>query len=370
MRAALAMTAASLAGCFYTETINERPSADIARQSLDSPTRGDRIRVSAEVYDPDGTMQQPTIAWTALACAEGEAEADCDEVTTGIQIQFEFDVPLTTDDDEPVNRVIVILDVTDPLGAHAVPRQHLELPIGNAEPTLEVQRQGRLFMGSYPIGVPVTIVARKADQDDGAANVMIDEPVLYAPTGASLEDATLTLVDETANEVTWELVATEPGQWDLELTARDPFEPTPGEVTAMISIPVAEDQSPCLAVAEPVFPPAGAQIVLEDARRFAVLAVEDDLDVWPEQPSDPYLGVAGFRWFLATPASGGAFVPLSGVDGSGVDLDPASYTPGDELALRVEVVDRLDRPLCDPALDSCAVAAGCYQRQTWRVEVR
>lgn len=372
MRAALVMIVALPvgAGCFYTETINERPSADIKRESPDNPSRGDRITVSANIFDPDGNVQEPTIGWTALACEEGDAEAACDIILTGTTGLWDFDVPLTKDDGTPTSRVLVVLEVTDPLGARAVPTQRLDIPVGNALPTLEVQRQGRTFMGKFPVGVPVTIVARKDDPDDGPAAVTIDVPVLYAPTGASIEDATLTLVEETDDELTWELIAFEPGQWELELTARDPFGPDPGEVTEMIAIPVADDQSPCLTVGEPAFPPAGGTIVLEDARRFAVLAVDDDLDVWPAQPDDSYLGVAGFRWFLATPATGDVLTALAGVDGSGVDLDPASYTPGDELVLRVEVVDREDRPLCDPALDSCAAVPGCLQRQTWHVEVR
>lgn len=360
MRAVLAMVV--LSGCFYTDPINERPSADIVRISPDNPVRGDTIRLYPEIYDPDGNIT--TLVWTARACAE----ASCEQIDTSTEGAFDVPVPLTATG-LPTSRIEISLEVTDSLGATAVPRQDLDIPIGNAPPQLQVQTQGRAFMGRYPVDVPVTIVARKSDFDDGAANVTIDEPTLYAPVGASIEDATLTLVEETDTEVTWELVASMPGQWELELTARDPFQPEPGEVTVMEAVPVAADQSPCLAVAEPGFPPAGATIVLDEPRRFAVLAVEDDLDVFPAVPNDPYLGAATFRWFFASPATGGALEPLD-VEGSGVDLDPGSYTPGDELALRVEVVDREDRDLCDSTNDSCAAVAGCFQRQTWRVEVR
>lgn len=354
-------------GCFYTDPINERPSADIVRDSLDNPARGDDIELDANIYDPDGNPTFP--AWNAWACGiEG-----CDEVpiAQGLEYGFDFTVPLNTEAGSPTTRVYVTLDVTDDLGASAVPRQQLDIPVGNAAPTLEVQKQGRTFMSRYPVNVPMTIVARKADADDGAAAVSIDVPVLYAPVGATIEDAELVLVDETDTELTWELTASMPGQWEVELTARDPFTPDPGEVMVTVTIPVAEDQSPCLTVGEPGFPPEGATIVLEDARRFAVLAVDDDLDLWPAPDAqDPYLGVTTFRWYLAAPDTGGVLTALSGVDGSGVDLDPASYTPGDELTLRVEVSDRENRPLCDPALDTCAAIPGCFQRQTWHVEVR
>lgn len=355
-------------GCFYTDPINERPSADIERETLDNPMRGSTIRLRANIFEPDGNDTVATfsaVACDELECDEGEIEAIRSDFT------ITFDVPLNTQRGTPTSQVAVTLDVTDDLGANAVPRQQLDIPVGNEAPTLEVQKQGRTFMGRYPVDVPMTIVARKDDFDDGAAAVTIDEPVLYAPAGATIEDATLMLVDETDTELTWELTASMPGQWEVELTARDPFTPDPGEVTVTVTIPVAEDQSPCLTVGEPGFPPEGATIVLEDARRFAVLAVDDDLDLWPAPDAqDPHLGVITFRWYLATPDTGGVLTALTGVDGSGVDLDPASYTPGDELTLRVEVSDRVNRPLCDPALDTCAATPGCFQRQTWHVEVR
>lgn len=371
MRAALAMIALCPlgAGCFYTEPINERPSADIERDSEANPARGDEVKLHAEVVEPDGDPIE--VAWTALACDETQCDEPLDRIPPGNSYGYEFDIPLLTLAGTPTTHVEITLRVTDALGAETAPTQNLDLPVGNALPVLVTQQQGRTFMGKYPVNVPMTIVARKSDPDDGAAAVVIETPVVFAPDNATLDDAELTLVEETDTEVTYELVASEPGNWEVHLTAHDPFGPEPGEDTATVTVPFADDQSPCLTIGAPAFPPEGSAIVLDELRHFAVLAVEDDLDVWPApSANDPYLDAATFRWFLGSPATGGTLTALAGVDGSGVDLDPASYAPGDELTLRVEVSDREDRPLCDPALDTCAAVPGCLQRQTWHVEVR
>lgn len=363
--AVLALAApAAAGGCFYSDPINERPSADIERQP-DNPVRGGRVQVAAQVIDPDG---DPTVRqWRAFACGGGACEvAPFDE---GTEIVFEVDVPThVSPGGPPVERVRIELDVTDDLGAIAVPRQTLDIDIGNAGPTLEPQRQGHTYRGQFPVVMPMRIVAVKDDPDDGAAGVtVVDPPTVFPAPGTTLEGSSITLVDETAEEVTWELTVDEPGQWEVELTGVDPLG---AAFTAMIAVPFALDQWPCLASAEPAFPPDGARVVLDQRRRFAVLTVEDDLDVWPPPPPDPYFDAASFRWWLASPASGGALLPLDGVDGGEVWLDPAHFQPGDRLELRVEVADREDRALCDAGLASCEALVGCAQRRTWAVEVR
>lgn len=369
MRTALAWILAAApvaAGCFYGDPINERPSADIERTTEGPIARGDLLEVYAQVYDPDGDVTQPS--WTATACTAG---GDCEPVTTGTSIEFEFEVPLRVAG-AATTRVRVELDVTDAWGARTAPRQTLDVDVSNAEPTLEpLQDRGRMFMGAYPLDVPVTVVARKADLDDGAAAVeVIATP--FAPTGATLGDATFDpvgVVSEDGAVVSWELTAHVRGQWELLVEADDRNAPDT-VVSRSITIPFEDDQAPCVGPAEPSFPPTGARIIVDQTRRFAVLSVEDDLDIFPfPSPDHDFLGFATFRWFLASPATGGAITPLA-VDGNSVDLDPSTYAPGDQLELRVEVSDRENRPLCDGLLATCEAVAGCFQRRTWSLEVR
>ena len=66
------------------------------------------------------------------------------------------------------------------------------------------------------------------------------------------------------------------------------------------------------------------------------------------------------------------FAPI-GVTSNSVELDPAAYTVGDQLELRVDIADRTGTTLTCPDSDlTCAqnAGSGCIQRLTWRVEVR
>ncbi len=357
---------AALGGCFYGEPINERPSADIERQGIEAVVRGGRITVAAQIYDPDGDATERV--WSAYAC--DAAGCASQPLITGTTIVFIVDVPGHVDAarQRPTTRVRIELDVTDSLGARAVPRQTLDVDVGNAPPSLELQRQGHTYRGYYPVVMPMRIVGIKRDADDGPGGVILDDPAtLFPGTGATLEGASITLIDQTETEATWEVIVDEPGQWDVRVTGADPVG---ARLESQISVGFALDQWPCMASSEPAFPPAGARVVLDARRRFAVLAVEDDLDLWPAPPLDPYLDAATFRWWLASPDTGGVLARLDGVDGAEVWLDPALYPPGALLELRVEIADRADRPLCDASMPSCEALADCAQRRTWAVEVR
>jgi hypothetical protein len=82
-----------------------------------------------------------------------------------------------------------------------------------------------------------------------------------------------------------------------------------------------------------------------------------------------------FSWSILPPGAS-TRQPLA-VTGNQVALDPASYSPGDIVELRVEIADRamiLNNTAisCADNIPTCSVIsdASCIQRQTWRVEVR
>jgi hypothetical protein len=366
----LLVAATPLAGCFYLDPINERPGADIERVTPELPYRGDPVEVWAQIYDPDGDRTEAD--WRVRACTD--EGCDPEPFDTGAdQYRFSFFSPTHTTDGRPTTRVRIELRVTDAWGARAVPDQTLDLNLANRRPTLTVpEPSGRLWRDAYPVGTPICVTTTASDADD-PDDLTWAEPILYPPPGATRDDASFVPVGGCApptspNVATWELVAHVRGAWEVTFGVADPLGET--ATAGPRAIPVAEDRPPCITVAEPAFPPEGARLVLDGPRRFQVLAVDDDLDLYPAPAADhPYLGAASFRWFLASPASGGAFQRLA-VDGNAVELDPGGHAPGDRLALRVEAVDQLDRPLCDGALASCALATACYQRRTWSVEVR
>jgi hypothetical protein len=109
---------------------------------------------------------------------------------------------------------------------------------------------------------------------------------------------------------------------------------------------------------------------LTEATLFQVSVVDDELDPYPTIPGDTFKGTPTFFWSLKEGA--GARTDLA-YQGNAIDLDPANYTVGDILELRVEITDRNSvRPTCNDNLDTCAVGTdtSCIQRLTWRVEVR
>jgi hypothetical protein len=104
---------------------------------------------------------------------------------------------------------------------------------------------------------------------------------------------------------------------------------------------------------------------------FQVALVTDDLDSYPRLSTDPLFGTTAFAWSILPPGASERQL-LVGTTGNTVDFDPGGFTPGDIVELRVEIFDRKQTPIqCADDLATCAIAAaGCIQRQTWRLEAR
>jgi len=68
--------------------------------------------------------------------------------------------------------------------------------------------------------------------------------------------------------------------------------------------------------------------------------VIDDLDVYPPQPDDEVLGTTEFTWLVKAPGQP-THVLVPGRAATAFAVDPASYTPGDLLEVRVEIYDRM-----------------------------
>jgi hypothetical protein len=365
---AAALLAAPLGACFYVDPINERPSADINQVHPDLPFRGEPITVVPNIYDPDN--DDPTIAWHAFACGD----VRCDDVAyiTGSSDIFEFPAPEELDSGVPATRVHIELDVTDHWGAQALPRQTLDLPLADHNPTLAPgQNVGLQFEGTYTVGTPVMVTIRASDVDDVGALTFIEPAPVYPPPGVPVTAATLLRADgeDTDDTASWQLLATQPGEWKVHVEVVDPLDdPDAAEedrhhAVQDVSVSFDADREPCIGVSDPSFPPDGAFVVVDELRRFSIEHVRDDLDIYPPPPvDDAFHETTRFRWYLDG-------VRLD-VDGNAVELDPERYLPGTQLDLRVEAVDRADQPLCDSSLRTCEDRPGCFQRRSWAVEIR
>ncbi|MBK9030681.1 MAG: hypothetical protein IPL61_04970 [Myxococcales bacterium] len=366
MRACLGIAVAAT-GCLYLEPINERPSAEIKRIGDGLVYRGDELSFVAVIDDPD--HDPVDLQWRGQACDRPVADPAhrCSAVETGTDLGFDFTVPVVVDG-APATLLIITLEVTDVHGAVASPRQTLELPIANHPPTLALQRRGRELMGEFPVGVPITVSARATDVDTDAVALTW---TLFPATTSRPEDLVFDrLPDPPSGGEEYRLVPDVAGDYLVRVVGDDGTDTAQAEVT----IAVRPDHAPCLGAVEPATA-AGAVVIALAPRRFAVVVVADDLDVYPPPPpDDPFLGAAELAWSMR-PVGAPGFTAIG--DGAAVDFDPATFAPGDRIELRVEVADRTHRwpaqaPACAVDAAACSVEppASCTQRRTWLVEAR
>ncbi|WP_428263641.1 hypothetical protein [Haliangium sp.] len=365
-------------GCLFTADINREPRADILLTTTGPIYRGGEVVLSGfGSDDPDG--DELRASWSARACNADRTvcgESFRERTELSVSTPFTVTVPPTYRDDLPTQSVLVELTVHDP--RQASDQRTLFVDVQNQAPTLMLQRQGFLSpAGSFPIGTSVRVVAAGTDLDGDE----ISYSFTYYPAQGSEPEA-----------VGWEAVASDmyelrgdvTGLWEVEVTATDALGASDTETIAVV---LAEDAPPCIGTTDPPAVAGRSYIVERDGppRRFGVLAVVDDLDVYPPPPATTADGMpspqdtARFRWFAATPYTGAdpdgtqIMRPVSGHELSAYVLDPTAYAPGDVIELRVEIDDRGERELpCADDDPTCSLGGDgeCVQRVTWGVEIR
>lgn len=381
-RAALIAASATLAGCFYFAPINDGPIAQIEKQTLGIPARGQAVLFTAAgSFDSNG--DELTVDWSAQAC--GIASGQCDATPIGgavgrpILDSFVVEVPhRRSPTGEPTEGIKITATVTDTHGAFHT--TELFVDIANLPPSLELQVQGLMSASGteVPIGTSVRVVAAGFDPDcdvGGSGCAPLDYMWRYFAPPGSQEDA---VSWEPVDEMTYELRPDIEGTWEVEVTATDELGASVSERRAIV---VREDQPPCIDVTDPaILDDAGSvpgqRYILDrdqGPRRLAVLSVTDDLDVYPAPSADETpLGSTRFRWLLATPDTGGAFVEVANHTVADYLVDPSAFVPGDVLSVRVEIDDRVGRDIvCGEADPICSISGdGCRQRVTWDLEAR
>lgn len=354
-------------GCFYTDTVNTEPHAQLQKETPGTLHQLDTVTFSAYTSDdPDGDRDQLIASWVAIQC-EDAAGTRCPpgnelEFFTGsIYDRFEFQLLHKLP-------VLVVLRVRDRRNAFSEDSMLVE--VENRDPALSLQVQGYEYGGGYPLGTWVQIFATGADQDPD--DTLTYEWTLYPPAGSVPENVRWEAVDDPDDEV-YELEPDVDGLWSVEVRATDP---DGGSATQTVPILVQADAPPCISITDPVADPVGTYILDtgDDPRRFAVLTVSDDLDPFPSpDPDEVFLGESSFRWHIATPDTGGALVEIDGHAAADYFVDPNAFAPGDPVELRVEVADRIEREIpCAADQPTCSVIGdpSCLQRVTWSIEIR
>ena len=366
-------SAIGLAGCFYTEQINQRPSIDISAAGQ-TVYRGDHVELTAVAEDPEGQFIE--FGWRAYACTDGSggaANADCDQdpFYTGSLQKAAFTVPLVRlDRAVPVKNVRVVLEAKDELGATAKPSQELVIVTLDRPPDLELRRDGSFVPTP---GRALDLYAVVGDADDGPAGVapLVWEVFSPGQVAHTLVDGTVTQNPNDPAHRTYRKVFTPGavGDWEIRVTATDPIGTTTQKSVMMTVVP---PPPPCIAQLQPIAPTGGAALPITDPTLLRVPVVVDDLDVYPPQPGDLALGITRFQWSVQAPGNA-THLPVAGATSNAFTIDPASYVPGDIVEVRVEIYDRQNTAI--PCVDSEATCStisqtSCLQRQTWRLEVR
>jgi hypothetical protein len=221
-----------LAGCFYVDPINRRPEVtglvrlcDDADPSapcdFDDLHRGDTVRVTAELNDPDGPESACVLMWRILACDSSDKRCDKDpELYKESDSVAGFTVPGTLkESDGPVQLVEVTVNVYDARGASSSLRNEIAIKDG---PTLALTRP----TGIYAVGAPIDMFATYGDPDNAPhdpAGVTL-EWKLFTPGGTAPPPIIKLEVPQNAadpDHVTEgvRFVPLEIGKWDVRVTA-------------------------------------------------------------------------------------------------------------------------------------------------------
>jgi len=328
------------------------------------------VRLTAIADDPEGHFVKFT--WRAYACTDGAGGADCDVEPFYSEIldHAAFAVPLVRADVAlPVRNVRVVLEAKDELGATAKPAQELVIVTLDRPPELDLAREGNFIVTP---GRDVILYATVGDVDDGPLavgaptwEVFAPAQVAYTLTDVVLPAQTDPLIRTYAKKFTPSAV----GDWEIRVSATDPLAKT---TTKSLPITVVPPPPPCLAQFQPIVPTGGAKLPITEPTLFRVPVVVDDLDVYPPQPGDPALGVTRFEWLFKGP-SASTHTVVNGATANSFALDPATFTPGDVVEVRVQIYDRQNTPIVCPDGDpTCSTISQptCIQRQTWQVEIR
>jgi hypothetical protein len=357
------------------DPINQRPSIDIHQTTSDTVYRTNPVTLEAVSSDPEG--QVVFFQWRAYACIDANDRTTCDAVPfqTEVLRTFTFIVPEGLVDQPvepgeppvPVQSILVILEAEDDYGAIARPAQQLIIPVGNYAPTLQLNNQSKY---EWIVNTPIELSAKYTDLDDGTENIDLEWTVFSPMNQPTYDLVEFDIVDTMPDKEIQEGQRLTPhgtGMWQVRVVASDQLGAMAEQV---VMFEVKADPPPCLAQWAPIAAPTGSALPFTDATLFKVNVVRDVLDPFPTVGGDAFLGTTKFTWSIQQPGSS-VFTEVMGFDGNALPLDPGNYAPGDDVAVRVHIRDRVSpTPTCPD--DTCSVISdnSCIQRLTWRLEVQ
>lgn len=378
MRGLGAMAMVCLAtGCLYLGEVNYPPEVSLVPE-VDGPYyRGTTITLRAVTADRNASGDSPiALTWTLTDDTGRVLRADEAEDCTAWGQDRGCFVPLARD---LVYRMTVT--ASDERGATAT--AYRDFTVENRGPTAKLTVSGRLTPSQHHlIHQQITLSGLESTDpdDEDLCRLTYAYEVVTKPLGAAgldLADCLTTPVPQgcsaTAPTACYSIRYRPdlPGTYQFRLTVTDPAGATD---TDEVSFEVEPDAPPCLAQLVPAPIPLIYASRSDGTKRFSV-NVEDDLDDWPPTESNA-AGFPTFTWSLQT-AGDPDPVPIPDYTSNQYALDLLAFSAGEEILVRVDLADRVDRSQTSPcALDepTCPanadpLAGACVQRVTWLLKV-
>jgi hypothetical protein len=329
-----------------TGPINMPPTVQIDEPSQ-SLRRGGTVTFTATIHDPDQSNDTLTVAW--------HVGADCDKATASAPMCQGKDQCSYMPSD--LGSVCVVVKVTDRYGATAVASR--VFAVADQPPTAVIEQTSpAATAATLPLSSTLTFSALgSTDPDPGDGNTLTFAWTVTQPDGTSLSVNTCPSPQTPA---ICSFTSAMPGSYHVQLIATDAS--GMASAPASVDIVIAQDQPPCIVG----FTPTALQTIgfADQDTTFAVTSVNDDVDPYPGST----LGT--FTWWYRMGTSGG-FIRLSNPYSSNqLDFGPDAFSTGDEVQVRVEYQDRINRSFstCDQNALRCELVPGCAQWVTWTVQ--
>lgn len=367
MRSVAAIASLLMGGCFYIESINQRPSLDIRQDEVGDIFRDEEVSFTAVVVDPDDS--DVDVRWRVYACTDATTFSDCDAEAsvTGEGRNFAFTVPRDRTTGTPTRGIRIVLDGVDRRGASSKPSDQLQLEVKDRTPDLDLQRRSiyQQMGPQFVVDTPIDIFALYGDGDNELDDLTVVRDIL-SPTSVPINVVEKPIESpEGKRQRWWELTPQVIGEWAVEVTVKDP---SGNEIKKSEKMTVVADRPPCIGTVVPIVAPVGVPQEISLVTFFQVIGVSDDLDSWPRTPGGALFGEPTFAWTVLGPTGGRQLVSTN----KQFPFDPAVYVPGTPVEIRVEIKDRKLLPVnCADGDATCSIGANiCIQRQTWRVVAR
>ncbi len=354
----------TVSGCFYLSERNERPRPRIEEKTIGPYTITEEVIFSALGSADDRPIGESEFVWQAFACdSEGQNCETISNQETLPSASSEFVVV-------PTRKGSLRVDLLVRDSSGAFDKASATVPVINQDPLAELKISKNFpdpgDLGGHVLGLPIELAARLSDPDGDELTIAWNyDP----PLDGGSNPANVVFEAKAGTDNVFVLIGDVAGVWTVSIRVTDG---DGGISLAERQVVFAPDRPPCLASVSPAILAGQSVVLAAGPQVFSVDQAVDALDPFPPLSSpDPAIGETRFQWSLASRHSGGQLTPLVR-SLSSLTIDPAEYTPGEVLTIRVEAFDRLNEPVACPTSEpGCAADNNeCNQRMTWKAVIR